>query len=295
MGRELKRVPLNFNAPLNETWAGYINPYYKRSHKCEPCDGTGRSPETKHLYDQWYGYAHFEPSMNGSQPLTIDSPAVRVFAERNVNRDPTWYGSGEEAIRFEANRLITMWNKQWNHHLNEDDIKALVEGGRLWDFTRRARTEEDKKKPTFPNGWMKKDNGYIPTPQEVNDWNILTFGHDALNAHICVKAKAKRLGIKQLKCDFCKGDGSIWESPYYKRRCNSWKQIEPPRGRGFQLWQTTSEGSPISPVFRTLKDLAIWCQYNATTFGDHRATAAEWMKMLDDNYVYHQEGNAVFV
>jgi hypothetical protein len=27
MGRELKRVPLDFDCPLNKVWKGYINPF----------------------------------------------------------------------------------------------------------------------------------------------------------------------------------------------------------------------------------------------------------------------------
>lgn len=33
---------------------------------------------------------------------------------------------------------------------------------------------------------------------------------------------------------------------------------DPPAGDGWQLWETTTEGSPISPVFPTAEDLATW-------------------------------------
>ena len=35
---------------------------------------------------------------------------------------------------------------------------------------------------------------------------------------------------------------------------------EPPKGDGYQLWETTSEGSPASPVFETLDKLCEWCK-----------------------------------
>lgn len=38
MSRELKRVPLDFEWPMNKPWEGYINPHYK---KCDACDGNG--------------------------------------------------------------------------------------------------------------------------------------------------------------------------------------------------------------------------------------------------------------
>jgi len=71
--------------------------------------------------------------------------------------------------------------------------------------------------------------------------------------------------------------------------------LEPPTGEGYQLWETTSEGSPQSPVFMTLDELCAWCEENATTFADNGATAEEWKKMLSDGLVYHQEGNVMFL
>lgn len=72
-------------------------------------------------------------------------------------------------------------------------------------------------------------------------------------------------------------------------------KVEPPEGEGFQLWETTSEGSPVSPVFKTLDELCEWCEDNATTFGPYKATKEQWKSMLDDNFVCHIEGNAIFI
>jgi len=59
--------------------------------------------------------------------------------------------------------------------------------------------------------------------------------------------------------------------------------IDPPKGDGWQLWETTSEGSPVSPVFKTAEELAEWCAENATAFADFRASREDWLKMfLDD-------------
>jgi hypothetical protein len=48
------------------------------------------------------------------------------------------------------------------------------------------------------------------------------------------------------ECDECGGDGWISDP------------IEPPTGDGWQVWETVSEGSPISPVFATSADLVDW-------------------------------------
>jgi hypothetical protein len=34
MGREIKRVALDFDWPLDEIWHGYLNPHYAESREC---------------------------------------------------------------------------------------------------------------------------------------------------------------------------------------------------------------------------------------------------------------------
>lgn len=72
-------------------------------------------------------------------------------------------------------------------------------------------------------------------------------------------------------------------------------RVDPPAGEGFQLWETTSEGSPVSPVFATLDELCTWCETGATTFASFRATAAEWRNMLGGDFVHHREGRMIFI
>lgn len=70
--------------------------------------------------------------------------------------------------------------------------------------------------------------------------------------------------------------------------CPECARIDPPPGPGYQLWETTTEGSPQSPVFGTLDALCMWCEAYATTFADWKTSAAEWKRMLDDGFVYHE-------
>jgi hypothetical protein len=293
MGRELKRVPLKFNTPLKETWKGYVNPYLTYMKQCDACDGLGCNPEIKVLNDQWYGSAPFDLSSTGSSPFSSNHKIIRNLATNN------WLESTWITIDEESQRLATLFNSSWCHHLSKEDVDALLKADRLWEFTRIPLTEEHKeiirkKRAEGGNSWLPFDNGYIPTPQEVNDWSLTGFGHDSVNQWTCVKARAKREGVKNLSCPSCKGSGQIWKSTYYKRKANSWQPTEPPRGRGFQLWQTT-KGSPISPVFRTLDALCEWAATNATTFGNATASAEGWKSMLSDGIVTHREGNLIFL
>jgi len=187
----------------------------------------------------------------------------------------------------------------WCYHLEQEEIQALIDADRLMDFTRvpinddQKRDVEEKMK-NGGNSWLPYNNGYIPTADEVNKW-ARNGGHDSINQWICVKERAKRLGITSTECSFCNGEGEFWASDKIKQEHEEWSDFEPPVGDGYQLWETTSEGSPSSPVFETLNELCEWCADNATTFASYRATKEEWRQMLDSDFVSHKEGNMIFI
>ena len=316
MSREVKRVPLDFNWPMKKLWSGYINDRPGPA-QCIACDGTGYSPTAKKLHDRWYGNAPFQPEDNGSVPLTTDTPAVIAFAAKNAvqsefisehgfDRGIELYwklvqdgGVGsfiefrpwiKNAAFYEAQRLIDMWNGQWCHHLNAEDVKALVDSGRLMDFTcrpRNAEQEEILKKQSEDGGssyWLKDGNGYVPTPQEVNDWSIGGFGHDSINNWVCVKAKCKRLRVSA-SCKECKGKGHVWPSRKASTYYNAWRSKEHPKGDGWQMWETTSEGSPMSPVFASPEELAQWlADTGASSMGKDTATYDQWLTMISEGW-----------
>lgn len=269
MGRELKRVPLDFDWPVHKVWRGYLNPH-NTAVQCEHCQGTGSSPFARHLKDQWYGNAAFKPEDRGSVPFQPTDEIVRRLAERNVTHSPGFYGFGEAAVAREAERLARHFNGSWSHHLNAADVAALVAGNRLFDFTRTWAPE---------TGWVPKDPPYVPSPQEVNEWSLSGLGHDSCNQWIVVGAECDRLG-QETTCSHCKGEGSIWPSPEDEARFEAWQLEDPPTGVGFQIWETVSEGSPISPVFATAVELA---QHMATTrWGADKGSSVEtWLKFIE--------------
>lgn len=120
------------------------------------------------------------------------------------------------------------------------------------------------------------------------------FGHDSSDAYSAVKKLGILAGLPKewCGCDHCNGSGI---DPEIKDQYEAWQDYHPPGGEGFQLWETTSEGSPDSPVFETMEALCKWAEANATTFAHHRATKEQWMQMLSDEFVYHQQGNAIFI
>lgn len=262
MGREIKRVARDFDWPIDKVWSGYLMPDTLSEEDCQYCGATGSSPQARALNDRWYGHVPFHPAETGSAVLTAETPAVRAFAERNVARSPEFYGTGEDAIVGEADRLAKMWNGQWSHHLDQADVDALVEAGRLHDFT---------------HTWAKGDGWQpiIPAPtvlaRDVNTWSLSGLAHDAINRHVVVTAKCARDGIDPT-CSACGGRGSTEKYEGQRAEAEAWTATEPPSGDGWQLWSTTTEGHPMSPVFATGEELAWWMSQNDCGFARTRPT-----------------------
>ena len=291
MGREIRRVPQDFDQPLGKVWEGFVNPWHDRQKKCPCCDGSGYSEVAKDLSDTWYGHGPrpFRPEMRGSIPFLPSDRAILAVATRNVERSPEHYGTGQGAIQTEARRLCGHFNASWCHHLNDDDVKALLDAKRLLDFTHDW---------TKGKGWHPKVPAVVPTAREVNEWSIMCMGHDAINQSVVVEAECKRLGVERL-CSECHGDGTFWPNPEDEKKCEAWKPTEPPAGECYQLWETVSEGSPISPPFATPEGLAAWLASPA--YGrsvDKGITYESWLSFIKGpgyapSFVSDGQGNLV--
>jgi hypothetical protein len=262
---------MDFAWPMNKVWDGYLTPDRFDETPCPDCKN-GYSPQAQHLHDLWYGKLPFDPVSTGSTPWRHDSPAVRAFAERNVAQAPDFYGTGEAATMREAQRLADLFNAAWCHHLSQDDVDALVAAGRLRDFTHTWSRED---------GWQKKEPPAVPTAEQVNEWSLRGFGHDAINASVAVRARCEREGVDPT-CATCQGHGSAEAYPGQRAEAEAWEPTAPPQGEGWQLWETVSEGSPISPVFATAEELAGWMSDPAR--GDRWVPPAAAAKFVADGW-----------
>ena len=97
MGREIRRVSLDFDHPLNKVWPGFLNPYWEMKLKCPHCKN-GYSSDGERLNDLWYGHVPFKPEDNGSTPFTRDTSYVLALAKRNVRY--------EGSVAEQAHRLF---------------------------------------------------------------------------------------------------------------------------------------------------------------------------------------------
>jgi hypothetical protein len=180
---------------------------------------------------------------------------------------------------------------RWADKITQDEVEELVRRGRLVDWTHTCNAVPGE-------GWKPKNPPYMPTADEVNDANSLVRPsflrcHDGINRWILIEFRAKKYGV----WDFCYhcDDGRAWPAGV-KEKYESWASFEPPTGDGYQLWETTTEGSPQSPVFSTLDELCAWCAECATTFANHRATVQEWREMLQEGEVVcHRTSCGIFL
>ena len=230
MGREIKRVAAGFDWPIRKVWEGFINPH-DTSTTCEACGGSGYSPRAREMHAQWYGHAPFTPN----KPFAVDCPEAQAWAKHQCERSPGYFGRGAMAEAREAIRITHIWNSCLSHHLNDDDVAALIAKNRLWDLTASRR----------------------PSAEEVNHWSLGGFGHDSLNCAIVITDRCRRMGVPST-CAQCHGHGCLWPSEEARQRFETWTETEPPTGEWWQLWETVSEGSPVSPAFPTSRELAQW-------------------------------------
>lgn len=249
----------------------------------ESCEG-GYSVQARRFTDEWYGKVPFDPVSYGSQPLLKESPDLRAAVTRKILRSDelvkqghdreNYYTRGgriplESAVDIEVSRMFEIYRNQRSHQLSQLDVDALVEAGRLHDFTHDFVQGE---------GWIPKVPAVHPTAEQVNAWSMSGIGHDSCNQWVCVKARCQREGVPET-CGVCKGSGEKWTSRFAKRQSEAWQPVDPPSGDCYQIWETVSEGSPISPVFATPEELARHME--TTRWGADEGTSYErWMKFI---------------
>ncbi len=114
------------------------------------------------------------------------------------------------------------------------------------------------------------------------DWPMyhIWWGY-RLTAVFCKTCQGKGKGSRPMITGFLRRDGT-WDTSETENcpTCGgvgeTYPKVEIPSGPGFQLWEVTSEGSPISPVFATAEELAAWLYKN-----DDAPSIDHWMPYED--------------
>lgn len=78
----------------------------------------------------------------------------------------------------------------------------------------------------------------------------------------------------------CNGKGSIWQPAETEEWAENWEREEPPAGEAYQIWETVSEGSPISPAFSDPRILAEWMANSPPWGAAEPMSADRWLEWI---------------
>ncbi len=211
MGRELKRVALDFEWPENKVWSGYINPHYAKNHQCAACGGAGETTSRQRLGDL---------------------VSLLMLSGTDVNR--------------------------WACHPHLVEAHLFYTHGKLCGSDMAELTSAlAGRKPS-------------------------SLGHCSIDKHSATLKIIAAAGLPEEwgMCPACNGEGSIWDSAEDEKAADEWSETSPPAGDGYQIWETVSEGSPISPVFATAEALA--GHMAGKKWGADKGSSYEsWMRFIE--------------
>lgn len=182
----------------------------RASKRCETCGGDGYHPDAHWISESFY--EHSSPFCNETQQQREINTLMRSFGNEGPTTEPLRRGQSPsqeliarygQAFRAFCERMQTKGH--WNDDITQDEAQALVDAGRLIDFTK-----------TFQPGvgWQEKTPPYIPTADEVNAAQSGggLSGHDCINRCILIEQRLKRFGMPKTCLD-CGGDGHVFTEP----------------------------------------------------------------------------------
>lgn len=209
MGREVRRVPLDFDWPMNKVWEGFLTPDRLLEDRCPDCR-------------RGYTWAR-----EWIETLTnrIDMLASDVGDQDRGRPMHPWLAEDQYPattdFEYDEHRRLVATPKVMRP---SRDILELIAG----------LTGEDEKRllgPLRGSSYGIQKKLIEAAGLDPNTWGI---------------------------CPTCKGHATLEKYEGQRAEAEAWERTDPPEGDGWQLWETVSEGSPISPVCATSDELAAW-------------------------------------
>lgn len=220
MGREAKRVPIDFDWPQGKVWQGFLLPDRLDEARCDTCAGTGYTADAHWLS----GIAYILAELAGDPARAERGHALHPWVD-DLRRNVSYvYGAGRPTPAF-AEFLVGLVGEE------AGDVDRMF-GADVHRVAAGLRTAAG-----LPDRW---------------GW-----------------------------CPDCVGHGSTEVYKGQRAEAEAWEPTEPPTGDGWQMWETTSEGSPMSAVFATAEELARWlADTGASIFGDSTAPYEHWLRII---------------
>lgn len=198
-------------------------------------------------YVYWGNYEDYMTTKNSQwgSPIEIESinnlwklddlnELINFYFEvsRSSIECPNCEGSG---LNKETKQLKDDWydfsrtGRRWDKKITQDEVDAL------WDSHRLHCDFKEK-----------------PTAEQVNTWSEKGFGHDSINHSICVRVRAKRLGIYGL-CEHCGGNGVEYQEEKAHLSLQMWF-IHPRKGASRGVYLKNIEENELPLVIEYLKE-----------------------------------------
>ena len=192
--------------------------------------------------DQGWSTSSVTPTWREFGPLELDDWNEVVHFYFHVNRDSKACTARDRSgLNPETAQISEDFydfagtGRRWRDNITQDEVDALIEGNRLWDFWRKFG----------PDGWEDIEPRPTVTAEMVNAWEKREMlGHDAINQSILVRTRAKRLGVYG-KCAHCHGRGSIFTEPSAKLGLTVWV-LHPRKGasKGMRIEEIAKDELP---------------------------------------------------
>lgn len=256
MGYQVRRVAIDFDWPLDEPWIGFCLPVCDDVDEggeapCSACDTSGWSPKSRSIIRQWHGSPEpFDPVAHGYDLFAEDDPlviskAVRDFTVYNHLNGIEPVG---EALATQCREVIRHWNSSLRFFVSIEDIRGML---------RRANKPEAE---TFT----------------VTDWKKrMSETLDGVYEYHLPHVRAEREG-RDPACACCKGKSVLKMAAEGDVQAGD----EPPVGDGWQLWETVTAGSPVTPVFATSRALAEHLVDTGRS-GSRPASREDWITFVE--------------
>lgn len=120
--------------------------------------------------------------------------------------------------------------------------------------------------------------------QELMNGLAENIGRDHSDYYTVFHALIKASGVEKWGvCKPCKGTGRLEQHDGQFSQRDAWEPFEPPAGDGWQVWETVSEGSPVSPVFSTQEALIEWLTSENYRTGIHIPLTIEEAERFVEN------------